>query len=77
LLKAFACLVMIIGSRRISIAECSRSGFALAFSYVQVRIFFLLSVKPTRDASERSKPTRVGNLTRIHRLRAPMDDIFC
>jgi hypothetical protein len=29
----------------------------------------------TRDASGRSKPMRVGHLTGIHKLRAPMDDI--
>jgi hypothetical protein len=37
------------GSRRVSLAECSRSSFALVVTFcVQVRIFLLLPAMPTR-----------------------------
>jgi hypothetical protein len=60
----------------ISLAERSRSSFALAMFCVQVRNCFLLSAMPTRVVSGKSKPMRVGHRTRILRLRLPMDDIL-
>jgi hypothetical protein len=41
-----------------------------------VRTFFLFPVMPTRDASGRSKPMRVGHRTGILRLRVLMDGIL-
>jgi hypothetical protein len=60
----------------ISLAERSRSSFALVVFYVQVRSYFLLLVMPTRDVSGKSKPMRVGLCNGILRLRAPMDGIL-
>jgi hypothetical protein len=48
---------------------------ATAIFCVQVRNCFLLSVMPTRVASGKSKPVRVGLRTGIPRLRMPMDGI--
>jgi hypothetical protein len=50
------------GSRQISLAERSRSSFALVvfFICVQVRIFLLLPATPTRAVSGRSRPRRAG-----------------
>jgi hypothetical protein len=76
LLKAIACLVVVFLSPWISLVERSHSSFALIDSCVQVRSFFLLPAMPMRDASGRSKPTRVGCLTRILRLRTLMDGIL-
>jgi hypothetical protein len=50
LFKAFACLVVIVWSQWISLAEGSHSSFAVVVSYVQVRIFFFFLVMPMRDA---------------------------
>jgi hypothetical protein len=74
--KAFACLVVICWSPWISLAERSRSSFALFASYVQVRICFLLPAMPMRAVSGRSKLMRVGRRTGTLRLRALMDDIL-
>jgi hypothetical protein len=74
--KAFACLVVICWSPWISLAESSRSSFALVVSYVLVRICLLFLVMPTRALSGRSKLIRVGLRTGILRLRASMDDIL-
>jgi hypothetical protein len=60
LLKANACLVMIIWSRRISLVERSRSRFALVFSCVQVMNLFLFLMMTARVDSGRSKPMRDG-----------------
>jgi hypothetical protein len=73
LFKAFACLEVIFWSPWISLAERSRSSFALAVFYVQVRNSFLLSAMPMRVDSVKSKPMRVGLCTVILRLRASMD----
>jgi hypothetical protein len=57
-------------SRRISLAERSRSNFAfVSIFFVQVRIF-LLSAMPMRVASGKFRPTRAGFCTgtRMHRL---------
>jgi hypothetical protein len=59
----------------ISLAERNHSSFALAIFYVQVRNCFLLPAMPTRVASGKSKPMRVGLHTRIPRLRMPMHGI--
>jgi hypothetical protein len=76
LLKAFACLVVVFRSPWISLAKRSHSSFALVASCVQVKSFYLLSMMPMRDANGRSKQMRVGRRTRIHDLRALMDDIL-
>jgi hypothetical protein len=76
LIKTFACLEVIFWSPWISLAERSRSSFALAIFCVQVRNCFLLSVMPTRVVSLKSKPMRVGLRTGILRLRALMDVIL-
>jgi hypothetical protein len=75
LFKAFACLVVIFWSPRISLAEHSHSSFALAIFCVQVRNCFLLPVMPMRIVSGKSKPMRVGLCTGILRLRVLMDGI--
>jgi hypothetical protein len=76
LIKVIACLVVIVRSPWISLAERSRSSFALDVSCVQVRSFFLFPVMLMRVGSGRSKPMRVGPLTGILRLRALMDVIL-
>jgi hypothetical protein len=76
LIKAIACIVVIIWSRWISPAEHSRSSFALVVSCVQVKIFFLFPVISTRDISGRSKLMRVGLRTGILKLRALMEVIL-
>jgi hypothetical protein len=70
-----ACLEVIFWSPWISLAERSRSSFALAIFCVQVRNCFLLPAMPTRVASGKSKPPRVGLRTGIPRLRMLMDSI--
>jgi hypothetical protein len=74
--KAFACLVVIYWSPWIRLVERSHSSFAPVVSCVQVRIYFLLPVMPTRAVSGRSKPMRVGCRTGTLRLRASMDNIL-
>jgi hypothetical protein len=76
LFKALACLVVIFWSPWISIAERSRSSFALVVSYEQVRSYFLFPVIPMRVISGKSKSRRVGFRTGILRLKAPMDGIL-
>jgi hypothetical protein len=76
LIKAFVCLVMICWSPWISLAERSRSMFALVVSYVQVRICFLFPAIPMMVVSGRSKIMMVGLRTGIIRLRASMDVIL-
>jgi hypothetical protein len=76
LVETFACLEVIFWSPWISLAERSRSSFALAAFCVQVRSCFLLPVMPTKVVSGKSKLMRVGLRTRILRLRAPMDGIL-
>jgi hypothetical protein len=66
---------VIFRSPWISLAERSRSRFALAVFCVQVRNCFLLPAIPSRVASGKSKPARVGLRTGIPRLRMSMDDI--
>jgi hypothetical protein len=60
----------------ISLAERSRSNFALIVFCVQVRNNFLLSAMPMRLISGKSKSMRVGLCTGILRLRTPKDDIL-
>jgi hypothetical protein len=60
----------------ISLAERSRSSFALVVFYVQVRNCYLLPTMPTRVVSGKFKLMRVGLHTGTLRLRAPMDDIL-
>jgi hypothetical protein len=43
---------------------------------VQVRSFFLFSAVPIKDVSGRSKSMRAGHRSKIHRLRAPIEDIL-
>jgi hypothetical protein len=74
--KAFACLVVIVWSRWISLAEGSRSSFALVISCVQVRIFFLFPAMLMKGVIGRSKPKRVGRLTGTRRLRVLMEVIM-
>jgi hypothetical protein len=74
--KAFACLVVICWSPWICLAERGHSSFALVISYMQVRIYFLLPVMPTRAVSGRSKPVRVGPCIEILMLSASMDGIL-
>jgi hypothetical protein len=76
LFKAFACLVLIIWSPWINLAEHSRSSFALVVFCVQVRSCFLLPVMPMRVVSGESKLMRVELRTGTLRLRAPMDGIL-
>jgi hypothetical protein len=76
LLKAFAYLVVMFWSPWITLAEHSRSRFALAVFCVQVRNCFLLPAMPTRVVSEKSKPRRIGLRTGTPRLRMPMDGIL-
>jgi hypothetical protein len=76
LIKGIACLVVIIRSPWICLAERRCSSFALVVSCVQERNFLLFSVMPMRVGSGRSKPMRVGLLTRILRLRVLMDGIL-
>jgi fluoride ion exporter CrcB/FEX len=59
-----------------SLAGRSRSSFALAVFYVQVRNCFLLLVMRMRVVSGKSKPMRVVLRTGILGLRVPMDDIL-
>jgi hypothetical protein len=66
----------LLGSPWISLAECSRSSFALVVFCVQARNCFLLPVMPRRVVSGKSKPMRDGLRTGILRLRMPMDDIL-
>jgi hypothetical protein len=59
------------GSRWISLAERTRSSFALVVLFcVQVRMFFLLSAMPTRAVSRRSRQMRAGFPTRTSRRRS-------
>jgi hypothetical protein len=64
LIKAIACLVVII------------SSFALVVSCVQVRSFFLFLTMSMRVGSGRSTSMRVGLLASILRFRVPMDSIL-
>jgi hypothetical protein len=66
----------LLGSHWISLAERSRSSFALVVFRVQVRNCFLLLVMPTRVVSGKYKPMRDGLRTGILRLRMLMDDIL-
>jgi hypothetical protein len=68
--------VVICWSSWISLAEHSRSRFALVVSCLQVRICFLFSVMPMRVVTGRSKPLRIGLCIGILRHRAPMDGIL-
>jgi hypothetical protein len=76
LFKAFAYLVVMCWSPWISLAERSRSSFALVVSCVKVRNCFLFLVMPMRVVSGRSRPMRVGLHIGIIRLRALMDVIL-
>jgi hypothetical protein len=76
LFKAFACLVVILWSPLISLAERSRSSFALVVSCVQVRNCFLFQAMPMRVVSGKSRSMRVGLRTGILMLRALMDGIL-
>jgi hypothetical protein len=67
---------VIFWSPWISLAECSRSSFALVVFCVQVRTYFLLLPMLTRVVSGKSKPMRAGLRTMILRLRVPMDGIL-
>jgi hypothetical protein len=67
---------VIFWSPWISLAERSRSSFALTVLSVQVGNCFLLPVMPTRVVSGKSKPMRDGPCTGILRLRVPMDGIL-
>jgi hypothetical protein len=67
---------VIFWSPWISLAEHSRSSFALAVFCVQVRNYFLLPVMPTKVVSGKSKSMRVVLRTGILKLRASMDDIL-
>jgi hypothetical protein len=67
---------VIFWSPWVSLAECSRSSFALVVFCVQVRSCFLLPMMPTRVDSGKSKLMRDGFHTRILRLRVPMDGIL-
>jgi hypothetical protein len=69
-------LVVICWSLWISLAERSRSNFALVVSCVQVRIYFLLPEMLTSVVSGRSKLIRTGLRNGILRLRVSMDDIL-
>jgi hypothetical protein len=76
LVKTSACLEVTFWSPWISLAEHSRSSFALAVFCVQVRNCFLLPAMSTRVVRGKSKPMRVGLRTRIHKLTALMDGIL-
>jgi hypothetical protein len=76
LFNAFACLVVIFWSPWISLAEYSRSSFALVLFCVQVRNCFLFPAMLMRAVSGKSKPRKVGLRTGILMLRALMDDIL-
>jgi hypothetical protein len=76
LVETSACLEVIFWSTWISLAERSRSSFALAIFYVQVRKCFLLPVMSMRVVCGKSKPMRVGLRAEILRLRTPMDDVL-
>jgi hypothetical protein len=76
LFEAFACVVVIFWSPWISLNERSRSSFAPAISYVQVKNCFLFPVMPMRVVSGKSKSMRVGLQTWILRLRVLMDNIL-
>jgi hypothetical protein len=76
LVKASTRLEVIFWPPWISLAERSRSSFALAVFCVQVRNCFLLPAMSTRVVSGKSKPMRVGLRTGILRLRTPMDGIL-
>jgi hypothetical protein len=76
LFKAFACLVVIVWLPWISLAERSRSNFALAVFCVQVRNCFLLSVMLMRVVGGKSKLMRVGLHTGTLSLRVMMDGIL-
>jgi hypothetical protein len=76
LFKAFACLVVIFWSPGTSLAERSRSSFALGVFYVLVRNCFISPVMSMRAVSGKSKPMRVGLRTGIHKLRVLMDGIL-
>jgi hypothetical protein len=71
LIKAIACLVVIVRSLWISLAERT-----LVVSCVQVKSFCFFLVMLMRASSGRFKPMRVGLLTGILRLRALMDGIL-
>jgi hypothetical protein len=64
----------LLGSPWISLAERSRSSFALIVFCVQVRNCFLLPVMLMRVVSGKSKSMRDGLHTGILSLRMPMDD---
>jgi hypothetical protein len=76
LVKAFACLVVIIWSPWINLAKHSRSSFALVVFCVQVRNCFLFPVMSTRIVYGKSELMRVGLGTRILRLTTLMDGIL-
>jgi hypothetical protein len=67
---------LLLGSPWISLAEHSRSSFALVVFCVQVRNCFLLPSMPMRVVSGKSKPMRDGLRTGILRLKMLMDDIL-
>jgi hypothetical protein len=68
--------VLIFWSSWISLAERSRSSFALVVFCVQVRNCFLLPAMPTRAVSGKSKLMRAGLRTGTLRLRESMDGIL-
>jgi membrane protein YdbS with pleckstrin-like domain len=74
LIKAVACLVVIMIT--VDKSWRSRSSFALAVFYVHVRICFLFLEMPMRVVSEKSRARRVGLHTGSLWLRAPMDGIL-
>jgi hypothetical protein len=76
LFKAFASLVVIFWSPWISLAECSRSSFALVVFCVQVMNCFLFPAMPMRVVSGKYKLMRAGLHTGIFRLRASMDEVL-
>jgi hypothetical protein len=76
LFKVFACLVVILLSPWISLAERCRSSFSLVVSYVQVRNYILFLAMSMRAVIGWSKPMRVGLRTGTLSLRALMDDIL-
>jgi hypothetical protein len=75
-IKAIACLVVIVQSSWVSLAESSRSSIALVVICMQKRNCFIFPVMLMRVVSGKSKPMRVGLRTGILRLRASMDDIL-
>jgi hypothetical protein len=76
LFKAFACLVVILWSPWISLAEHCCSIFALVVFCVQVSNCFLFPAMATRVVNGKSKLMRVRLHTRILRLGVLMDGIL-